>query len=51
MPSKLVIAGASIAGLAALAVSFVVGHRTGYNKAVKELGQTPAAPQKVAANA
>lgn len=49
--SKLAIAGIVTASVAALTSSFFVGRYTGYNKAVKELGAAPAAPQKVAANA
>lgn len=49
--SKWTIAGIVTASVAALTGSFFVGRYTGYNKAVAELGQAPAAPQKVAANA
>lgn len=49
--SKLAVAGVVTASLVALAASFGIGRYTGYNKAVKELGAAPAAPQKVAANA
>jgi hypothetical protein len=53
--SKWTIAGIVTASVAALTGSFFVGRYTGrytgYNKAIAELGQAPAAPQKVAANA
>lgn len=49
--SKLAIAGIVTASVAALAASFGIGRYTGYNKAIAELDQAPAAPQKVAANA